>query len=230
MLCLERVFRKLAGNTDIEDSLERLDKLTKEEAWMASAELLKMTSSIDGRVKGVDGKVRDVRSDVHEVRGDVHDVRGDVHDVRNDVRSGVHDIRTDVQGVDDKLDQVNSSLSFQLLLYSNLLYLFPGNQLRDSLSRWLLPSDPSTNHNNACKAHHNGTAQWFFEGSVFNQWKSTGSFLWVHGKRASLLAFVSFTTRRLLIISEFCSGIWEKYTLVCPSSTFRALVRLKSSI
>ena len=35
---------------------------------------------------------------------------------------------------------------------------------------------------------------------------------------------------RLLIISEIRSGIWEKYTLVCPSSTFSALVKLTLSI
>ena len=62
-----------------------------------------------------------------------------------------------------------------------------GNQLRDSLLRWLSPSDPSINHNLASKAHHNGTAPWFFRGNIFNLWKSTGSFLWVHGKRMSLL-------------------------------------------
>src|SRR6266852_8030469 len=62
-----------------------------------------------------------------------------------------------------------------------------GNQLRDSLLRWLSPSDPSINHNIASKAHHNGTAQWFFQGQIFHQWKSTGSFLWIHGKRVSLL-------------------------------------------
>ena len=173
---------------------------------MASAELLKMTSSIDDKVNVVDGKVQDVRSDV---------------------RGGVHDIRGDIQDVDDKLDQANRSSSLRHLLYFKHLYLSAENQLRDSLSRWLSSSDPSTNHNNACKAHHSGTAQWFFEGSIFNQWKSTGSFLWVHGKRASLLAF---TTRQALIIFEFCSGIWEKYTLVCHSSTCSAVVKLTSSI
>ena len=71
-------YEKLTGNTDIEDSLSRLDKLTQEEARMASAELLKMTSSIagqvmciDDRVKGVDGKVQDVSNNVHGVRSDV---------------------------------------------------------------------------------------------------------------------------------------------------------------
>ena len=88
----------LAGNTDIEDSLVKLDNLTQEEARMAAAELLKTTRSVDDRVKGVEGKVKDVRSDVHDVRSDVHDVRSDMHDVGNKV-----------QGVDDKLDQVNRS-------------------------------------------------------------------------------------------------------------------------
>jgi hypothetical protein len=72
--CLEKYLKKLTGNTDIEDSLERLDKLTQEEARMASAELLKMTYSIDDRVKGVDGKVQDVSSDVHDVGNKVQGV------------------------------------------------------------------------------------------------------------------------------------------------------------
>ena len=57
---------------------------------------------------------------------------------------------------------------------------FTGNQLRDSLLRWLSPSNPSTNHNIARKAHHDGTTQWFFQGRIFDRWKSSGSFLWVH--------------------------------------------------
>jgi hypothetical protein len=51
--------RKLAGNTDIEDSLDKLDKLTQEEARMASAEMLKMMRSIDDRVKDVEGGIQD---------------------------------------------------------------------------------------------------------------------------------------------------------------------------
>jgi archaellum component FlaC len=74
------------GNRDIEDSLERLDKLTQDEARMASAEQLKMTHSVDNRVRSVDDRVQDIG---------------------NDVKC----ISNKVQGVDDKLDQVNSSLS-----------------------------------------------------------------------------------------------------------------------
>lgn len=59
--------KKLTGNRDIEDSLERLDKLTQEEARMASVELLRMTQIVDDRVKGVEGYVRDVRGEVQDV-------------------------------------------------------------------------------------------------------------------------------------------------------------------
>lgn len=44
------------------------------------------------------------------------------------------------------------------------------------------------NHIMACQARHKGTAEWFFQDNVFKQWKSTGSLLWIHGKRVSLLS------------------------------------------
>ena len=96
---------KLAGSTDIEDSLDRLDKLTQEEARMASAELLKLTHSVEGQVQ-------DVRSDVHNVGNKVQGVDDRVQGIRSDIK----DISSEVRGVDDKLDHVNRSLSFQLLL------------------------------------------------------------------------------------------------------------------
>ncbi|KAH9028675.1 ankyrin repeat-containing domain protein [Lactarius pseudohatsudake] len=59
------------------------------------------------------------------------------------------------------------------------------NQLRESLRRWVTPPDPSTNHNIACDIHHGGTAEWFYQGSTFAEWKSTGSLLWIYGKPGS---------------------------------------------
>ena len=61
---------------------------------------------------------------------------------------------------------------------------------REKLQSWLSPPDPSTNHNIARKAHHKGTTSWFFQGSIFKQWKSS-PLLWIHGKRTSL--FLSTT-------------------------------------
>ena len=143
----------MIGNTDIEDSLHQLDKLTQEEARMASAEQLRIAHSVEERVRGVDDRV---------------------------------------QGVDRKLEDTTRSSSLTPHAHSECSDLFTGNLLRDNLLRWLSPSDPSINHNIASKAHHDGTAQWFFQGHIFNQWrsgKSAGSLLWLHGKR--LFLFIS---------------------------------------
>ena len=106
--------------------------------------------------------------------------------IAHNVEERVMGVDDRVKGVDRKLDNTNrsSSLAYYSLSHSESSYLFTGNLLRDDLLRWLSPSDPSVNHNIASKAHHDGTAQWFFQGRIFNQWKSAGSFLWVHGKRA----------------------------------------------
>jgi hypothetical protein len=61
-----------------------------------------------------------------------------------------------------------------------------GNQLRESLRKWHSLPDPSTNHNFACDRQHEGTAEWFFRGGIFKEWKVSGSLLWIHGKRMSL--------------------------------------------
>jgi hypothetical protein len=126
-------------------------------------------------------------SDVQDVQ-DVQDVRGDVQDVRA-TRFKVSTTGCKALiGIDVKIRPGQPFvISLTFAHCSEYSDSFTGNQLRDSLLRWLSPPNPSINHNNACKAHHNGTAQWFFQGSIFNQWKSTGSFLWVHGKRALLL-------------------------------------------
>ena len=45
--------KKLVGRRDLEDSLKRLDKLTNEEARMATAQVLRVTHTIEERVRGV---------------------------------------------------------------------------------------------------------------------------------------------------------------------------------
>jgi hypothetical protein len=62
----ERFFKKLVGMKDVEDALQRLDKLTQEEARMAAAETLKITRGIDDKVEGVDHKVGSV------IKGELH--------------------------------------------------------------------------------------------------------------------------------------------------------------
>ena len=156
------------GNTDVEESLRRLDNLTQEEAKMASTEQLKIAHTVAGKVTGVDERVKEVGGDVQSVGKKVQDVGQSIH---------------------DKLDDTDRSSSPRFpAFHSECSDLFAGNLLRDNLLRWLSPSDTSANHNIASKAHHDGTALWFFQGGIFNEWKCAGSFLWIHGKRVFLLA------------------------------------------
>jgi len=64
---VEKFLKKLAGRTDLEDAVKRLDKLTQEEARMALAEVLRITHSVHDEVKVVDGKVADVGDKVQSV-------------------------------------------------------------------------------------------------------------------------------------------------------------------
>ena len=70
----EKYLKKLAGRTDIEDRVKRLDRLTNEQARMANAQLLKVTHGVDDKltevgdgVKGVKGEVRVVGEKVKVV-------------------------------------------------------------------------------------------------------------------------------------------------------------------
>ena len=150
--------RKLIRNSEIEDALKRLDKLTQEEARMASAQLLKIANAID--------------NDVREIADNVL-----VVDER-------------VVGVDERVvgvDEVKCSWSPNRIHTGHAgSTILTGNQSPQELRRWLSPPDPSTNHKIARRAHHKGTATWFFEGRTYKEWKSTGSesLLWIHGKRA----------------------------------------------
>ncbi len=62
-------------------------------------------------------------------------------------------------------------------------HMIVGEQLLQDLRRWLTPPDPSTNHNIACDAQHERTAAWVFNEDIFKEWESSGSLLWIHGKR-----------------------------------------------
>jgi hypothetical protein len=66
--------KKLIGNNDIEDALKRLDRLTQEEARMASAQLLEITNAIDGEVRGIADNVLVVDDRVACVDDHVKDV------------------------------------------------------------------------------------------------------------------------------------------------------------
>jgi len=194
-LYAETYFKKLVGITDVEDVLQRLDELTQEESHMASVELLRISHTVGGGMthigEGLQGVDRGVR----------------------DVGDGMRDVREVVQGLDDKVFQVNRASSPNAIIsVPQPPQTFPGDHLRDDLRTWLSPPNPSTNHNIACDAQHKGTSRWFFRSTIFTRWNSTGSFLWLHGKRMSRLIILDATSSDLL---QSHSRIGEEHTLVC---------------
>jgi hypothetical protein len=150
----------------MEDALKRLDKLTHEEARMMIAENLRATHAVDERVAGVDDRLAQGLANVDDRVADV------IHGVQQVERS---------------------SSPYIIDIGYRVLFIISENQLRDSIHRWLSPPDPSTNHNIACGTHHKKPATWFFQGSIYKEWKSKGSLLWVHGKRTPCPIFLSDT-------------------------------------
>jgi archaellum component FlaC len=85
---LETFLKRLVGRADIEDALQRLDKLTQEEARMATAEGLKATHGIDNKVEDVGDKVKCVNNKIQGVDEKIRGVDNKIHGVHirvNDV-------------------------------------------------------------------------------------------------------------------------------------------------
>ena len=125
--------------------------------------------------------------------------------------TGVDRVKVATQKTAADVDQVKSLSSNLISADYRILRIIPGNQLRESIHRWLSPPDPSTNHNIACGTHHKKTASWFFQGSIFREWKSTGSLLWVHGKRLPRPLSNLPSSNSIL----YCSWLGQKRPLVC---------------
>ena len=62
------------GNKDVEGALQKLDRLTQEEARMAAAELMRITYAVDDRVRVVDGRVQSVGNNLEIVDNEVREI------------------------------------------------------------------------------------------------------------------------------------------------------------
>jgi len=92
----EKFLKKLVGRTDIEDALQRLEKVTLEEARMAGAEAQK---AIHGVGNQVGDKVDGVQDTLKVVEDKMRGVEG--------MLQGVGDI---LQGVDDKVKEIGNKV------------------------------------------------------------------------------------------------------------------------
>jgi hypothetical protein len=177
--CSLEKFAKLLGKSDVEDALKRLDTLTQEEARMATAEVLKVTFKV--------GKNMTALIDGAKLTFSTHPRFPDTD------RPG---------GKEAKASNVNKekcSSSDLNEIGSRRLITAVGNQIQEKLYTQLSPPDPSTDHNIARKVHHEGTSTWFFQGGMYQEWKSSPSLLWIHGKRTSLWLLILHSNRLICI-------------------------------
>jgi hypothetical protein len=108
--------KKLIGNNDIEDALKRLDRLTQEEARMASAQLLKVTNAIDSEVREiadnvlvVDDKVKAVDDKLVAVIDGTQYISQTSKIVQLLTRLDGKEVRGVIQQAADDVDQVKRS-------------------------------------------------------------------------------------------------------------------------
>jgi hypothetical protein len=64
---VEKFFKRIIGRTDVEDALQRLDTLTKEETLMTAARNLEVTHHVDDNVAAVKEVTQGVRDDMKVV-------------------------------------------------------------------------------------------------------------------------------------------------------------------
>ena len=79
----EKVLKRLMGKTEVEDALERLDTLTKEETLMGVTRNLEVTHHVNGNLTAVKGIV-------HNIDGNVKDTKALTEDVSDNVKATKH--------------------------------------------------------------------------------------------------------------------------------------------
>ena len=111
--CSEKYGKKLIGRTDLEDALKRLDKLTHEEARMATAEVLRMTHAIDETVTEVREQVVVVDDRVASVDTRVASVDNRMASVDNRVASVDDKVAEVINGMQIMFTQTRESANFK---------------------------------------------------------------------------------------------------------------------
>ena len=193
----EKFAKKLLGESEIEAVIQRLDRLTDDEARMTVAQTLQVVHGLVNNMKVVMNGMQDLHARCQLLTGMVWaDGKASTSGIRESL--GIPGLKlifiiltgdTSYDARVDERDKQNQALVFPYLHDSCRRYraCMTGDQLQRDIRSWLSPPDPSTNHNIVCDTHRTGSATWFTRGATFDDWRSTGSLLWIHGIRMSPL-------------------------------------------
>ncbi|KAI9434814.1 hypothetical protein H4582DRAFT_2130890, partial [Lactarius indigo] len=159
---------------------------TKEMKQSRARKFLKKVAGIRRLEDGLRKLDKMTNEEARMANAEVLKVAHDIHKKVEAVGAGMKDVDENVQVVDEKVQVIIDAFVINLVMVDGRAPdMLPGGKLLRSLRKWQSPSDPSTNHIIASDRQHDGTAEWFCKGNTFDEWKATGSLLWVHGKPGS---------------------------------------------
>ena len=77
--------KRLIGKTEVEDGLQQLDMLTKEENLMTAARTLGITSDIRHDAKVIKDDTRDIKDDTRDIREDTHNIKDNTRNISDNL-------------------------------------------------------------------------------------------------------------------------------------------------
>ena len=89
----EKFMKRIVGRTDVEDALQNLDILTKEESLMTAARNLEVTHRVDVNVMATQEVTHRVEEAIHDVDGNVKETKQLTRDVHDNVKVTRHGAR-----------------------------------------------------------------------------------------------------------------------------------------
>jgi hypothetical protein len=87
------------GRTNVEDALERLDVLTKEETLMVSARTLEVAHHVDGNAAEIKDTVHDVDENIKETKVLTRNIGEDVKVIEEVARDIDHNVKATQRGM-----------------------------------------------------------------------------------------------------------------------------------
>ena len=126
-----KFMKRLIGKTEVEDELEELDLLTKEENLMAAARTLGIASDIHRDTNVIKDDTRDIKDDTRDIKDDTRDIKDDTHSIKEDtqdIKENTRDIKEDTRNITDNLE-VNKLGAPHLFNAFKLAFIFPCHTL-----------------------------------------------------------------------------------------------------
>ena len=103
----EKFMKRIAGRTDVDDALQRLDMLTKEENLITAARNLQITHRVDANVKETKELTRDVHDNVVTIDNNLKVTR---HGAQNSFQSFIHFTHPWLSVLETAIDEQQRSL------------------------------------------------------------------------------------------------------------------------